>query len=173
MSISFSYLFDTWMTRLVLYLKWQHVHSDSLHAWGASLQHSWAPTCMLCTVSLSKAAIDSQSIRSHQTGFCHEMRNREKAMVSCAFVANNNVGARFAQPTRDSRSRYGSHVGCYHRANIRAALAVLSQGASRVPRMLCPRIGVAHGHVSCGLLSRSDSSLEDAENLGERIKQNS
>lgn len=82
-------------------------------------------------------------------------------MVSCAFVANDNVGAGFAQPTRDSRGRYGSHVGCYHRANIWAALAVLSQGASRVPRMLCPRIGVAHGHVSCGLLSRSDSSLED------------
>lgn len=27
--------------------------------------------------------------------------------------------------------------------------------------MLCPRIGVARGHVSCGSLSRSDSSLED------------
>lgn len=59
----------------------------------------------------------------------------------------------------------GSCIGCYHRADIRAALAAVSQGgessAPGTPRMLCPRIGVAHGHVSCGLLSRSDSSPED------------
>lgn len=95
------------MTRLLLYLKWQRIHSDSLHAWAASLQHNWVPTCMLCSVSLSKAAIDSESIRSDQAGFCHKMRNREKAMVSFAFVDNNNVDARFTQPTRDSRSSYG------------------------------------------------------------------
>ncbi|KAL1266338.1 hypothetical protein QQF64_002013 [Cirrhinus molitorella] len=52
-----------------------------------------------------------------------------------------------------SQSRYQGGSRCSFSGGESCAPGML--------RMLCPRIGVARGHVSCGSLSRSDSSLED------------
>ncbi len=140
-----------------------NIHSDSLHAWAASLQHNWASTC---TASLSEAAIDSQSRQAYVTR--HQTQKKPRFPLLLEPITMLVLGSHSPRETAADGAAglaEGSRVGCYHRADIRAALAVVSQGgescAPGTPRMLCPRIGVAHGHVSCGLVSRSDSSLED------------
>ncbi len=104
---------------------------------------------------------------TEQTALCHETPNTEKDTVSFALepITMLVLGSHSLRESHGWCGGLSRGDGCYHRADIRVALAVVSQGgescAPGTQRMLCPRIGVAHGHVSCGLLSRSDSSLED------------